>query len=338
MRLSYKYRIKPFFDGSQPTFGGVLLSLLIRLYGIEAMDWDPTTIRMEVQDDLECRIPGRVFDQLQAALTLVTTDIFYTEVESFDSICRALCRKRLQTFSSFPVARDIAWAVTEARLLDPEPVHQEDDETPYSIDVQTYIALALKSEGIHGTPKSLQTVKIDHMMQNNSAVIPSSYEADPIIFSAFEFLRATTSDAIDTDVAHMLTVYAKQLDYLGFKESAKIALKLAAKYAPSVLLPKQAEWTSEENKERHVQKHAPEFGGRDQYLAQEELHAQVPAADETVKDIRCSPDDCTVALYSDSRGTVYVQRLSDGRTVTLYKRNKRINTQPRLQTTNDVSS
>ena len=80
-------------------------------------------------------------------------------------------------------------------------------------------------------------------------------------------------------------------------------------------------WTSPDNMEQHVQKHAPDFGGREAYL---EEAARGPDQDAVPVKQRCrrTPDggmDCTTGWYSPSRTLLHVLRNRDRRLVSMYR-------------------
>jgi hypothetical protein len=391
---TYKRRAAPYLTGEKPTFGTVLVSLLLRSYGTEALNWEGETIQMQIKQDYDVEMPRRVYDQLMGMITALTTDLVYTDVEVFDEVCNALCRRGVGSYRDIPPAIDVAWAVTEIEMADPAPVSRLQDR--WADPIKRYIRVVLNDEGISFAPQTLSFVK---------DIPPNTKEtSDPALFAASWMSKQESSNEIDNRVEEITQVMLGQLRDIGiqvpFVKSAKELLpdgteivevdgnqirnkkdidfiggsnSEANDYVPKKQIwvekdlqesdkrkivlheiverslmraqgmpyaqaheianemeakarkqDKSAEWTSPENRDTHVVKHAPEFGTPDDYLRAEEEHAAAPAGDEIAQDIRCKLTEsgapsCTMSYYSPSRGTLHVKRLADGRTVTLYK-------------------
>lgn len=395
--LTYKKRAKPYLSGETPTFATVLLSILLKAYGTEALEWDGATIQMQVKEDFEVEMPRRVYDQLMALISALTTDTVYAEVDVFDETVNALCRRGIGAFRGVPPALDVAWAVTEIEMADPEPIGR-DPKKRWNNNILRYIRVVLDDEGLSIAPKTLGMVKDKPASTHETS--------DPAIFAASWHSKQRAADEIDRQVEDIASKLIKQLadvgvavpmeklgqvlpdgtkvvevdgmkirntsrtEFIGgghsevypeipkdeiwvekdlkpedkkkillhevieralmrqegqsYDKAHETATRLEAKARGNTNQAKTAEWTSEQNKEVHALKHGVEFGGVEGYLQAEAEHAAEPAGDEVAKDMRCRFDDpngpsCTVAYQSKKRGTVYVKRLSDGRTVTLYK-------------------
>lgn len=327
----FKQKARPYLSGEKPTFATVLLTILLQSYGLEVLEYDGATIQMEVKDDFDVEMPRRVYDQVMALITALTTDLVYTDVETFDEICNALCRKGLGSYRGVPPAIDIAWAVNELKLADPEPVGRS--KNPWGPEITAYMRVVLDDEGISLAPKSLPMV---------DSKPPTSRETqDPGLFAASWHSKQTAADEIDKQVEDLKAVMLSHLEDLGIKATPsgpKVIEGISANNVASDAIKlaqarqKTAEWTSPENRDTHVQKHWYEFGSPEDYLAAERQHASAPAGDEEPRDIRCKVKkdgtlDCTMSYHSPSRGTLHVKRLSDGRTVTLYKPTASVGTQ-----------
>jgi hypothetical protein len=213
---TFKRRAVPFLSGERPTFGTVLLSILLKAYGTEVLNWDGATIQMQVRGDFGVDMPRKVYDQLLALITALTTDLVYTDVEIFDEVCNALCRKGLGSYRSIPPALDVAWAVTEIEIADPEPVNRGKDRWDDSI--KRYIRVVLNDEGISFAPKSLDFVK---------SLPPNTHETeDPAIFASSWLSKQEASDEIDIRVEELSNTMLRHLREAGL--GAPVTVKMAS--------------------------------------------------------------------------------------------------------------
>lgn len=87
--------------------------------------------------------------------------------------------------------------------------------------------------------------------------------------------------------------------------------------------PKKAEWSSDKNRDVHVDKHAPEFGGPQAYLSFEKVLEANPDLRATFKPVnqRCDERGCTTGTWSPTFRMMHVVN-DDGKTVTLYRKDK----------------
>ncbi len=97
---------------------------------------------------------------------------------------------------------------------------------------------------------------------------------------------------------------------------------------PAEPAAKMADWTDDRNRQVHVDKHGPEFGGPDAYLALEKEIASAPPPDMQRVNRRCTtqylPDGsertrCSTGFHSPSTGLLHI-RDEQGRTVSLYRK------------------
>jgi len=143
--------VKPMFNGERETFASVLLAALIKAYGPEVLEWDGLTIQLQVKDDLGVEMPRRVYDQLMALLSALTTTAVYTDVAVFDETISGLNRKGIGTEQDAPSVDDMAWAVAEIGINDPEPVGRN-AEQPWGPNIRKYARAVLDDEGMPIAP------------------------------------------------------------------------------------------------------------------------------------------------------------------------------------------
>lgn len=214
---TFKRRAAPFLSGERPTFGTVLVSILLKAYGVEVLEYDGATIQMEVERDFGVTMPRKVYDQLLAMVTVLTTDQAYTDVEIFDEICNALCRKGLGSYRKIPPALDVAWAVTEMEIADPEPIGRN-PKARWDDDIKRYIRVVLTDEGISFAPKTLDFVK---------SLPPDTRETqDPAIFASSWLSKQEASDEIDAQVEELSQTLIQHMKDAGI--SAPVSVKFAS--------------------------------------------------------------------------------------------------------------
>lgn len=219
---TFKRRAVPFLNGERHTFATVLLSILMKAYGTSVLEWDGATIQMQVKDDFGVEMPRKIYDQLLALITALTTDQVYTDVEIFDEVCNALCRKGLGSYRKVPPALDVAWAVTEIEITDPEPVGR-DPKNRWDDSIKRYIRVVLNDEGISFAPKTLDFVK---------SLPPDTRETeDPAIFASSWLSKQEASDEIDKQVDDLTKTLIKHLKEAGL--GAPVSVKFAN--APEVV-------------------------------------------------------------------------------------------------------
>lgn len=128
------------------------MTILIDTYGTEALSWAPETLRRELEDDFDVRLPRVNCDKLLAAVLLLTTDEFYWRLSRFIQICNILAGTAFDPYVLDPAdAAECAWGMTEAMLLSPP-----DTEEPFTDEIRHYLGATLDWEGIKTTPDLLR--------------------------------------------------------------------------------------------------------------------------------------------------------------------------------------
>jgi len=166
---------------SPDTYGTVLACVAIDAYGLEALNWDPRTLRMELEASYGVEMSDASLDRLQAFLTAITTDQFYNDLWAFLHIANAL-NGRPVDFRVGPDEVDIeeiVWAVAEVGLSDPK---EDDKDTPtYSEDVAEAVGVLLHREGFIQPPSVLSWAimpnrPVSKDQETEAAVISRSQE------------------------------------------------------------------------------------------------------------------------------------------------------------------
>ena len=118
----------------------VLNAMLITKYGEDALDWDPITIQMEIQDDFGVTPASEVMDKICAMQIVMATGDFFQRVDAFRNIVNTIANGQpfFQTFTPLQ-AEEIAIAVAT--------VGMNRDMIPFAPAVQELVRLSLIGDG-----------------------------------------------------------------------------------------------------------------------------------------------------------------------------------------------
>lgn len=197
---------------SEEVYGTTLFMLAWDTWGKELLQWHPATLRMEMEARCAVKLPKANFDRLMAAVTIVGTDLFFTDADVFIKLVNVLA------FDAFdPLTWDIAdsaecaWAITEARLLSP---FERDEEL--AEDIRHYLTAILKEEGYIRPPAALK-MAID---ADFSAQVRYDYADDPAFFSGVVKLQSSKTAEIDALVRDNLLELLQQVQALPLKNGS----------------------------------------------------------------------------------------------------------------------
>lgn len=222
-------RARAFFDPETPAT--VLLFAFIDTYGGEGegglagdescLEWTPTAIRAQLEEDFARPFPRENLDKLLAAIYIIKHDDFFTSARKFMPMANALMGD--VDFETLDIADvdECAWAVAESMLLS-----QEDSESPFSAEVQTYIAQRLEEEGFLTPPQALAPF-VDY---NRSDRVDSG---DPLLSEAVWLRQRELADEIDEMVAARMLDLARRLKALPLQhgDSKNVVAAIEASYA-----------------------------------------------------------------------------------------------------------
>ena len=118
----------------------VLNAMVLSRYGEEALEWDPLTIQMEIQDDFGVSPASEVMDKICAMQIVMATGDFFNRVDAFRNIVNTIANGQpfFQTFTPLQ-AEEIAIALAT--------VGMNRDMLPFAPTVQELVRLSLKGDG-----------------------------------------------------------------------------------------------------------------------------------------------------------------------------------------------
>lgn len=186
-------------SGERPTYASVLLAGLIRMYGPGVVEWDSATLEMEVKEDFGVYMPRIVFDQVMALITAITTDSVYREVEVFDQFVNAINRVGIQHEQDPPTVEELAWAITELAISDPEPVGLPDQ--PFNKQIAAYCRVCLQDDGVMAPPSVLKfamPTKVSSEWADNPEMFAATYQSHEASAAEIDqYCKAKVSKLLD---------------------------------------------------------------------------------------------------------------------------------------------
>lgn len=205
--------LRPVLEGRAPMYAATLVSVFVNQYGLEALNWDPTTIGEELVDDYGADIDSDVFDKLMAAITVLTTDRVYYDVETFDETINAFSGGGLGEDQDAPTVAEMALTVAQIYLLDPEPVVPKRGETVWAPAIAGYGRVVLDEEGFSDPPAIL------NFIPGKPSSILATDEPDPLLLASSLKERASKAHEIDRWVDQQVINIVNELATFGIDVS-----------------------------------------------------------------------------------------------------------------------
>lgn len=176
---------------STDSFGTSLLICMIDTFGTDCLNWEPETIEMELEKYVGQDVPSENLDRLQAAMSVLTSNLFFISLEAFNVTCNALNFSTVSGSTFIPAdIEDIMWGITEVNLL----LGADSNKDEFSRDIQLYVGKVLESEGILDPPSILQFAD----MRKMNAVTAAQVSDLPDLSSMFSAGLADTKAELDS--------------------------------------------------------------------------------------------------------------------------------------------
>ena len=141
-----------FYD--EAAYGAALFVGALQVMDIEELQsFDAKTIRLELQDRLNCKtLPESNLAQLMAIVAATTTDLFYTSLPAFIDLCNILAGNPAPPGLFDPADPfEMSWAVAEVDLVDP----RDSREIEFSEEIRAYMGMMLAETGFFSPPAIL---------------------------------------------------------------------------------------------------------------------------------------------------------------------------------------
>lgn len=207
---------------SPQTFASVLLTVFLDRFGTEALEWEPATIAMEIEEEFKVDLPQSALDKLLVAINILTSDRFYRSLPDFIMFCNVLSGDTYRPDMFDPAdSVEIAWGITEGILISPP---EEDEQEPFSNEIRAYIGAVLDAEGIINAPDILKIA----LRRANVSNAADEFSDDPDMFNAIYDVEAGKSADINAEITERATMMAEQLSALQLANgsTAAVAQKL----------------------------------------------------------------------------------------------------------------
>lgn len=188
------------------TFATTLVVILIDHFGTEALTWSPETIRLELYDDFQVKLPQVNVDKIMAGCSVLTSDDFYKNLPRFIQLCNVFADDEFNPLVFDPAdSFEMAWSITEVMLLSPP----EDDE-PFTDEIRYYIGHMLTEEGVVNPPDvlriAIQDVSIEDPLGGDTE--------DPAMYAAFYESQRSKSAEITAMLKRQITELFAELESL----------------------------------------------------------------------------------------------------------------------------
>lgn len=144
------------------TYATTILTVCLIMYKDETFKVDPLVLFQWLLEDFGVHLHQDNENKLQAILTVMTTDFFYTDLDVFKSVCKTLLSGDpgiydMGVFNDPPTVPEILWGMYEVALVSDEEVVNTFD---YSPEIQRFVDWILKSDIVDDTaPDSLDSLE-----------------------------------------------------------------------------------------------------------------------------------------------------------------------------------
>jgi hypothetical protein len=121
------------------TFAFTLMTILLAEYGQDVFDENPVALFNRIEEDFRIKLPEDAENRINAALTAMTTDLFYTQFSAFKSIALALTEGDIGAIADDEEeeeelnAAEILWAIVEVGLLNGEDFNATQEQLSESV-------------------------------------------------------------------------------------------------------------------------------------------------------------------------------------------------------------
>jgi len=198
---------------SEETYATVLLTILIDHYGLEKqsedettfVEWHPETLKDEIEKDFGVELPQLNFDKIMAGILVLTTNMFFKNVQAFIHICNVFSGSELTPYEFDPAdPLECAWGMSEVLLLTPP---DDDDPEPFSDEVRAYIGKALEEYGFITAPDILG-IALDADWTDQ---VTYNFSDDPEMFSAIYKTQDDKTQEVNATIQENLIELLGQL-------------------------------------------------------------------------------------------------------------------------------
>ena len=143
---------------SDDAYAFVLMTILLPVFGDDLFTEDSSILFADIEDYFDCHLSEESENRINAAITAMTTDLFFTNVNMFNAITLAFAEGDIgdipEGMMETPDVGDMLWAVQEVSLLIGEPKESEEFQSLFSPSVMSYVGdmIASVAEDLEEVP------------------------------------------------------------------------------------------------------------------------------------------------------------------------------------------
>ena len=138
---------------SDNTFAFTLMVILLAAYDQDVFDENPVVLFNRIEDDFRIKLPEEAENRINAALTAMTTDLFYTQFSTFKAITLALNEGDIGSIADGIDddeeelnAAEILWSITEVGLLNGDTFFEMQEKLSDSVAARCNMLIDSEAE------------------------------------------------------------------------------------------------------------------------------------------------------------------------------------------------
>lgn len=140
MAFKFKRDVASRLLASDDTFAFTLMTILLAEYDQEVFDENPVVLFNRIEEDFRTTLPEEAENRINAAITAMTTDLFYTQFSAFKAITLALNEGDLGDLvdgedNEDLNAAELLWAITEVGLLNGDNFAETQEKLSESVAI-----------------------------------------------------------------------------------------------------------------------------------------------------------------------------------------------------------
>ena len=134
---------------SDDAYAFVLMTILLPVFGDDLFTEDSAVLFADIEDYFDCHLSEESENRINAAITAMTTDLFFTNINMFNAITLAFAEGDIGDIPDgvleTPDVGDMLWAVQEVSLLLGDPKESEEFQSLFSPEVMSYVGNMIAS-------------------------------------------------------------------------------------------------------------------------------------------------------------------------------------------------
>lgn len=145
---------------SDDAYAFVIMTILLPVFGDDLFTEDTAILYADIEDYFDCHLSEETENRMNAAITAMTTDLFFTNVNMFNAISLAFAEGDIGDIPNgvleIPDVGDMLWAVQEVSLLLGIPKESDEFQDMFSPGVMQYVG-----DQIAGIAEDLEEIPDD---------------------------------------------------------------------------------------------------------------------------------------------------------------------------------